>query len=60
MASTSMRHGGASSSRRPNSVKGSSSSVERLGREMLEMRLKEKRPDPDEDKVIFYPYISFE
>lgn len=52
MASTSARHAGPSSSRRPNSVKGSSSSVERLGREMLEMRLKEKRPDQYEDKDI--------
>lgn len=57
MASTSTRHGGVSSSRRPNGVKVSSSSVERLGREMLEMKLKEKRPDQYEDKVTSYTCI---
>ncbi|ONK55563.1 uncharacterized protein A4U43_UnF1610 [Asparagus officinalis] len=52
MASTSMKHGDTSSSRRPNIVKGSSSSVERLGREMLEMKLKDWRADTDEEKDI--------
>ncbi|ONK60322.1 uncharacterized protein A4U43_C08F16990 [Asparagus officinalis] len=51
MASTSMKHGDTISSRRPNIVKGSSSSVERLGREMLEMKLKDRRADTDEDKA---------
>lgn len=52
MASTSMHHSGVGSSRRPNSGKGSSSSVECLGREMLEMKLKDRRLDREEDKDI--------
>nr|XP_029118251.1 shaggy-related protein kinase kappa isoform X1 [Elaeis guineensis] len=52
MASASLRHSGVGTSRAANSFKGSSSSVEWLGREMLEMRLKDTMPDLDEDKEI--------
>ncbi|KAK1275352.1 Shaggy-related protein kinase delta [Acorus gramineus] len=49
MASTGLRHGGVGSSRVGNVYKGSSSSVDRLGREMLEMRLRDNRLDRDDD-----------
>ncbi|XP_042504291.1 shaggy-related protein kinase kappa isoform X2 [Macadamia integrifolia] len=43
-------HGGVGSSRTANSFKGSSSSVDWLGREMLEMRLSDSRLDQDDDR----------
>ncbi|KAA3460948.1 shaggy-related protein kinase kappa isoform X1 [Gossypium australe] len=49
MASASLGNGGAGSSRSVNGVKSSSSSVDWLGREMLEMRLRDK-VDHDEDR----------
>lgn len=48
MASSSIRHIGVGNSRRPNN-NGSSSSVERLGREILDMRLNDSRADPGDD-----------
>lgn len=53
MASASLRPAGVGSSRVVNSFKGSSSSVEWLGREMLEMKLKDARLDADDDEVYF-------
>lgn len=50
MASAGLGHGGAGSSRSANGFKVSSSSVDWLGREMLEMRLRD-RVDPDDDRV---------
>lgn len=50
MASASLGNGGVGSSRSVNGFKGSSSSVDWLGREMLEMRLRDK-VDHDEDRV---------
>ncbi|CAL2236517.1 unnamed protein product [Prunus armeniaca] len=49
MASASLGNGGVGSSRSVNGFKSSSSSVDWLGREMLEMRLRDK-PDHDEDR----------
>ncbi|KAL3843658.1 hypothetical protein ACJIZ3_001061 [Penstemon smallii] len=49
MASAGLGHGGAGSSRSANGSKISSSSVDWLGREMLEMRLRD-RIDPDDDR----------
>uniref|UniRef100_A0A2N9EJP7 non-specific serine/threonine protein kinase n=1 Tax=Fagus sylvatica TaxID=28930 RepID=A0A2N9EJP7_FAGSY len=49
MASASLGNGGVGSSRSVNGFKGSSSSVDWLGREMLEMRLRDK-VDHDEDR----------
>ncbi|XP_031739583.1 shaggy-related protein kinase kappa isoform X1 [Cucumis sativus] len=49
MASASLGNGGVGSSRSINGFKGSSSSVDWLGREMLEMRLRDKT-DTDEDR----------
>ncbi|RVW77578.1 Shaggy-related protein kinase kappa [Vitis vinifera] len=49
MASASLGHGGVGSSRTANGFKGSSSSVDWLGREMLEMRLRD-RVDQDDDR----------
>ncbi|KAK4491270.1 hypothetical protein RD792_002006 [Penstemon davidsonii] len=49
MASAGLGHGGAGSSRSANGSKVSSSSVDWLGREMLEMRLRD-RIDPDDDR----------
>ncbi|KAK7821636.1 shaggy-related protein kinase eta [Quercus suber] len=49
MASASLGNGGVGSSRSVNGFKGSSSSVDWLGREMLEMRLRD-RVDHDEDR----------
>lgn len=51
----SVRHGGVGSSRVPTNLKGSSSSVECLGREMLGMRLRDKKLDLDEETVNFCP-----
>ncbi|XP_069148980.1 shaggy-related protein kinase kappa isoform X2 [Solanum lycopersicum] len=48
MASTGLGHGGAGSSRSANGFKSSSSSVDWLGREMFEMRLRD-RADHDDD-----------
>ncbi|KAL0394513.1 UNVERIFIED_CONTAM: Shaggy-related protein kinase delta [Sesamum latifolium] len=45
-----LRHGGAGSSRSANGFKVSSSSVDWLGREMLEMRLRD-RVDADDDRI---------
>lgn len=56
MASASLGNGGAGSSRSVNSFKSSSSSVDWLGREMLEMRLRDK-VDHDEDRVSSSIYI---
>lgn len=53
MASASLGNGGVGSSRSVNGFKGSSSSVDWLGREMLEMRLRDK-VDLDEDRVSCY------
>ena len=53
MASASLGNGGVGSSRSVNGFKGSSSSVDWLGREMLEMRLRDK-VDHDEDRVSGY------
>lgn len=51
MASAGLGHGGAGSSRSANNgFKVSSSSVDWLGREMLEMRLRD-RVEPDDDRV---------
>lgn len=50
MASAGLGHGGAGSSRSANGLKVSSSSVEWLGKEMLEMRLRD-RVDTDDDRV---------
>ncbi|KAF8411947.1 hypothetical protein HHK36_004523 [Tetracentron sinense] len=50
MASSGLGDGGAGSSRTINSFKGSSSSVDWLGREMLEMRLGDNKLDHDDDK----------
>ncbi|KAK4406853.1 Phosphoribosylamine--glycine ligase, chloroplastic [Sesamum angolense] len=49
MASAGLGHGGAGSSRSANGFKVSSSSVDWLGREMLEMRLRD-RVDADDDR----------
>ena len=46
----SLGNGGAGSSRSVNGFRGSSSSVDWLGREMLEMRLRDK-VEHDEDRV---------
>lgn len=53
MASASLGHGGIGSSRTVNGFKGSSSSIDWLGREMLEMKLRDK-VDHDDDRVSFY------
>lgn len=52
MASTGLGHGGAGSSRSANGFKSSSNSVDWLGREMFEMRLRD-RADHDDDGVSF-------
>lgn len=57
MASFGLGHGGAGSSRSSNGFKGSSSSVDWLGKEMLEMRLRD-RLDPDDDRVSFAVVIN--
>lgn len=58
MASASLGNGGVGSSRSVNGFKGSSSSVDWLGREMLEMRLRDK-VDHDEDRVSSYKLELF-
>lgn len=50
MASAGLGNGGVGSSRSVNGFKSSSSSVDWLGHEMLEMRLRD-RADHDEDRV---------
>ena len=50
MASASLGNGGVGSSRSANGFRGSSSSVDWLGREMLEMKLRDK-VEHDEDRV---------
>lgn len=57
MASAGLGHGGAGSSRSANGLKVSSSSVEWLGKEMLEMRLRD-RVDTDDDRVHIYMFID--
>ncbi|XP_058097675.1 shaggy-related protein kinase kappa isoform X3 [Magnolia sinica] len=52
MASASLGHGGVGSSRAINNFKGSSSSVDCLRREMLEMRLRDNKLDQDDDTDI--------
>lgn len=59
MASASLGNGGVGSSRSGNGFKNSSSSVDWLGREMLEMRLRD-RVDRDEDRVSCCFCCSFE
>lgn len=58
MASASLGNGGASSSRSVNGFRGSSSSVDWLGQEMLELRLRDKT-DNDDDRVKFLGYSHF-
>lgn len=53
MASARIGNGGAGSSRSVNGFKSSSSSVDWLSREMLEMRLQEK-VDHDQDRVSLF------
>ena len=53
MSSASLGNGGVGSSRSVNGFKSSSSSVDWLGREMLEMRLRDK-VEHDEDRVSCY------
>lgn len=53
MASASLGNGGVGSSRSVNGFKSSSSSVDWLGREMLEMRLRDK-VEHDEDRVSWF------
>lgn len=55
MASTGLGHGGVGSSRSANGFKGSSGSVEWLGREMLAMRLRDRvdHEGNDDDRVSF-------
>lgn len=56
MESAGLGHGGAGSSRSANNgSKVSSSSVDWLGREMLEMRLRD-RVDPDDDRVCVWHF----
>lgn len=57
MASASLGNGGVGSSRSVNGFKSSSSSVDWLGREMLEMRLRDQ-VDNDEDRVSFYLFFK--
>lgn len=58
MASARMGYGGAGSSRSVNGFKSSSSSVDWLSREMLEMRLQDK-VDRDEDRVSLFISILY-
>ncbi len=58
MASASLGNVGVGSSRSVNGFKGSSSSVDWLGREMLEMRLRDK-VDHGEDRVSCYQLELF-
>jgi glycogen synthase kinase 3 beta len=54
MAYSGLRHGGVGSSSRPgHGFKGPASSVECLGREMLEMQLRDSKPDVGDEKVGF-------
>lgn len=53
MASASLGPGGVGSSRTVNGFKGSSSSVDWLGREMLEMKLRD-RVEQDDERVSCY------
>ncbi|XP_062214020.1 shaggy-related protein kinase kappa-like [Phragmites australis] len=51
MAYSGQRHGGVGNSSRPgNGFKGQASSVEFLGREMLEMQLRDAKPDADDER----------
>jgi hypothetical protein len=57
MAYSGQRHGGVGSSSRArpgNGFKGPASSVEFLGREMLEMQLRDARADADDERVGLY------
>jgi hypothetical protein len=55
MAYSGQRHAGVGSSSRPaNGFKGAANSVEFLGREMLGMRLRDAKPDTDDERVGFY------
>ncbi|KAL5210788.1 hypothetical protein ABZP36_006411 [Zizania latifolia] len=59
MAYSGPRHGGVGSSSRPgNGFKGAASSVEFLGREMLEMQLRDAKPDVDDEKDIELDVIA--
>lgn len=51
MASASLGHGGVGSSKTVNNLRGSSHSIDRLGRDMLEMRIRDQRVDHDDDRV---------
>ncbi|CAN6458367.1 unnamed protein product [Victoria cruziana] len=52
MASASLGHGGVGSSKTVNNLRGSSHSIDRLGRDMLEMRIRDQRVDHDDDRDI--------
>jgi hypothetical protein len=58
MSSASLGNGGVGSSRSVNGFKSSSSSMDWLGREMLEMRLRDK-VDHDEDRVSCHVIEAF-
>ncbi|KAG8098905.1 hypothetical protein GUJ93_ZPchr0013g37156 [Zizania palustris] len=60
MAQSGPRHGGVGSSSRLgiNGFKGAASSVEFLGREMLEMQLRDAKPDTNDEKDIELDVIS--
>lgn len=57
MASASLGNGGVGSSRSVNGFKSSSNSVDWLGREMLEMRLRDNS-DHDEDRVRNFLHVT--
>lgn len=59
MAFASMGPGGVGSSRTVNGFKGSSSSVDWLGREMLEMKLRDKVEQDDERVSCYILLINF-
>ena len=57
MASASLGNGEPGSSKAANGHKGSSSSVDWLGKEMLELRLRDRVDD--DDRVSFYAIVHF-
>ena len=54
MASAGLGHGGVGSSRSAKGFKGSSSSLDWLGREMLAMRLRDRVDHDEDDRVRIY------
>ena len=58
MASASLGNGEVGSSRSINGFKGSSGSIDWLGREMHEMRLRDKT-DTDEERVSFWILVVY-